>query len=133
MGCASRPFLMSTSPDQDHVYMGNEATTPREERRPRHEDQDRGGARGTGQELLGAGNGQQAPITILKWWFWDQCWDRRCSLTQVTDTGPTGMGRSPGLYPCYVLLTFCFLCRKPERTCRLINITGSDCTTDRLI
>jgi hypothetical protein len=28
------------------------------------EDRDRGGARGTEQELLGAGNGQQAPITI---------------------------------------------------------------------
>eukprot|EP00978_Attheya_sp_CCMP212_P042130 scaffold252000_cov66-Attheya_sp.AAC.2 len=41
-----------------------EATAPREERRPRHEDQDRGGARGTEQELLGAGNGRQAPITI---------------------------------------------------------------------
>eukprot|EP00978_Attheya_sp_CCMP212_P018651 scaffold51447_cov43-Attheya_sp.AAC.1 len=23
------------------------------------------------------------------------------SLTRVTDTGRTGMGRSPGLYPCY--------------------------------
>ena len=28
------------------------------------EDRDRGGARGTEQELLGAGNGRQAPITI---------------------------------------------------------------------
>jgi hypothetical protein len=28
------------------------------------EDRDRGGARGTEQELLGAGNGRQAPIAI---------------------------------------------------------------------
>eukprot|EP00978_Attheya_sp_CCMP212_P039208 scaffold201807_cov68-Attheya_sp.AAC.1 len=56
--------------------------------------------RGTEPELLGAGNGRQAPITIKKWWFWALCSDRRRSLTRVTDTGRTGMGRSPGLYPC---------------------------------
>ena len=33
--------------------------------------------------------------------FWNLCEDRRRSLTRVTDTGRTGRGRSPGLYPCY--------------------------------
>eukprot|EP00978_Attheya_sp_CCMP212_P035795 scaffold157815_cov75-Attheya_sp.AAC.1 len=58
--------------------------------------------RGMEPELLGAGNGRQVPITIKSGGSGLYVrTDRRRSLTRVTDTGRTGMGRSPGMYPCY--------------------------------
>ena len=66
------------------------------------EDWDRGGARGTEQELLGAGNGQQAPITIKVSFVGSMLGPSVLFNTGYSaDTGRTGMGRSPGLYPCY--------------------------------
>eukprot|EP00972_Heterocapsa_arctica_P019332 2852929-Heterocapsa_arctica.AAC.1 len=63
------------------------------------EDRDRGGARGTEQELLGAGNGRQAPITIKVGTRGERGWEGAPVCTRVTlDFLFRGIGRKSQLY-----------------------------------
>jgi hypothetical protein len=77
------------------------------------EDWDRGGARGTEQELLGAGNGQQAPITI-KVSFVGSMLGPSALFNTGYRHGANGDGKEPRSVP-MLRLTFCLLLhRKPN-------------------
>ena len=77
------------------------------------EDRDQGGARGTEQELLGAGNGRQAPITI-KVAFLGSMLGPSALFNTGYRHGANGDGKEPRSVP-VLRLTFCFLRRKPNK------------------
>jgi hypothetical protein len=76
------------------------------------EDRDWGGVRGTEPELLGAANGQQAPITI-KVAFLGTMLGPSALFNTGYRHGANGDGKDPWSVP-MLRLTFCFLRRKPN-------------------
>ena len=71
------------------------------------EDRDRGGARGTEQELLGTGNGRQVPMITIKVAFLGSMLGPSVLFNTGYRHGLNGDGKEPRSVP-VLRLTYCF-------------------------